>query len=470
MAYEITLKQDCTVKKPDAVSSKAQKDILYGDDIRKNLVPAVQPDAAVRFYGKCCCFGMTDAQLSRMTLLVGGNGYGKTNVISYAVHDILQHMSSDDFMLIFDTKGDNFERFYCAYDERHMVVGGGPAYRAMTRYWNIYDELRNEYGQFDRESEALAKEIMKQIGEWYRETTQPFFPMAAAEIIAWVIIDFIREAKETGNEQYLNNGTLVKFLRSAETETYHKMTKAPGNEDMVGIRKYLGTEQKNTSNQALGVYAYIHQIVDDLFVGIFGSRGKTKVDEFSIRQLIHEKGGKVLFLEYDLSRGETLTPIYRILVDLALKEAMGGRRKDRGNFYLIADEFRLLPKLHHIQDGLNFGRSLGIKILAGIQSIHQLADAYGENAGKVIAAGFTNWICFNTPDFDTRKLISERFGTAYYNLHFRVLDQPLDVQKEGYAVEDWDILELAVGEAYVSLAGYQSFRFSFEQYEKVYPC
>ena len=85
--------------------------------------------------------------------------------------------------------------------------------------------------------------------------------------------------------------------------------------------------------------------------------------------LIKVKG--IPFIEYDLSIGDVLSPIYTLLFDLALKEALG-RTASQGNVYLIVDELKLLPNLRHLEDGINFGRSLGVKILAGLQSIDQL--------------------------------------------------------------------------------------------------
>ena len=64
---------------------------------------------------------------------------------------------------------------------------------------------------------------------------------------------------------------------------------------------------------------------------------------FSMREFIRSKGGKVLFIEYDLSIGSVLTPIYRLLFDLALKEALGRGSAQSGNVYLICDEFKLIP-------------------------------------------------------------------------------------------------------------------------------
>ena len=75
-----------------------------------------------------------------------------------------------------------------------------------------------------------------------------------------------------------------------------------------------------------------------------------------MRQIVRRKGGKVVFIEYDTGIGNMLTPIYKLLIDLAIKEALC-RKNNEGNVYFILDEFRLLPHLEHIDNGVNFGRS-----------------------------------------------------------------------------------------------------------------
>ena len=92
------------------------------------------------------------------------------------------------------------------------------------------------------------------------------------------------------------------------------------------------------------------------------------------------------------------------MFDLALKEALG-RKKSQGDVYLICDEFRLIPYLQHIDDGVNFGRSLGVKVIAGLQSINQLTEAYGEYGGKNILAGFSSVFAFRANDVYTRDYI-----------------------------------------------------------------
>ena len=149
--------------------------------------------------------------------------------------------------------------------------------------------------------------------------------------------------------------------------------------------------------QANGVLAEMYSIVRDIFTGIFAEHGN-----FSIRNFVRNKGGKTLYVEYDLSIGQTLTPMYRLLFDLALKEALG-RQRQEGNVYLILDEFRLLPHLQHIDDGVNFGRSLGVKVFAGVQNVEQLFETYKENRGRSILAGFSNLFLFHNDDPSTLK-------------------------------------------------------------------
>ena len=81
--------------------------------------------------------------------------------------------------------------------------------------------------------------------------------------------------------------------------------------------------------------------------------------------------------------------MYRVLIDLAIKEALGlGRAKSRGSVFFVLDEFALLPHLGHISNGINFGRSLGLKFMVGTQNVNQVLKAYGAESGASILSGF----------------------------------------------------------------------------------
>lgn len=306
----------------------------------------------------------------------------------------------------------------------------------------------------------LAKEIAKQLFEGRGSVSQPFFVRAAEDIVAKVLIHLLRTEKENTKKYRLSTEDFVTYIQQANARTYHEMLNRY--DDFKSAAMYIGLKKDGSmvGGQGLGVIAEINSMVNDLFIGPFAENYDN--GSISFRELVRKKQKKMIFIEYDVSVGKILEPMYRILFDLALKEALGGRNANRGNTYLIIDEASLLPNLMHLQDALNFGRSLGVKVFAGLQSISQLYDAYGEIKGKVIASGFMNSFCFQTWDLESRKFISERFGLNYQSLLYMHSGQSIKIQREGCTVEDWDILELEVGEAFVNLAEDKPVRFKYK--------
>lgn len=452
--------------------SDVDRKVLYGTDIRKSRVPketvANGSGYQVAFRNRQGqAFGMNESLLSKHLLLLGGIGCGKTNVFNFIIESLLKRMTNDDVMLIFDTKGDFKNKFYNQNDGLHWLIGNDTQYNNISKSWNIFDEMKDVTGHFGKESELTAKEIAKQLFVGRESSTQPFFSQAAADLVAKVLIHLMREASRNHTENQLNTDVFVNFLKSANIQKYYDMTNHPNNKDFVSAQLYFGKPGEKLTAQALGIFGYINSMVNDLFIGVFAER--RWAGSFSMRKIVREKGKKIIFVEYDLSVGETLGPMYRLLFDLALKEALGGRKSNRGNTYLIIDEFKLLPDLMHIDDALNFGRSLGVKVCAGLQSINQLYDIYGENRGKVLASGFMNSFCFQTFDLDSRNFIMERFGEKYENIALRSLSTPVSVQRAGHVVEDWNILGLKVGQAFINLVGYEPFIYQFANFEEPHP-
>ena len=445
------------------------RQVLFGSDIHRSKVPLQSYNKAqdgIRFYHPetRLAFGMTREQLSKHLLLLGGIGSGKTNVFDLILYQLLPGLGQDDVVLIFDTKGDFARDFYDRNNPGHVLIGNGRAYRGCTAHWNVFQEIL-EPGAILADVELSAREIAAQLFRDRGSETQPFFAAAATDLVAKVMIDFVRTYLRTGNASRLHNADLLAFFRSAGIREYSAILQKPGNEDFRSAQMYIGSPDAPLTGQALGVFGEINSMVSDLFTGIFAD-GKAGMEEVSLRRIVREKGRKTVFIEYDLSLGEVLGPVYRLLIDLALKEALGrfGDTEKQGNVYLVVDEFKLLPNLIHIDDALNFGRSLGVKVMAGLQSIQQLYDVYGESRGKAIAAGFMNSFCFQTWDTESRKYISERFGRNFSAVTYRTNGEPVKIQQEGYSVEDWDILGLGIGEAFVNLVECDPFIYQFPEY------
>lgn len=441
-----------------------EKHLLYGMDIHSGRIPGdLSSDKCKVFFSaeRGRGFGLSDDILSKHLLLLGGIGSGKTNTINFIMDSLQKSMTDEDIMIIFDSKGDYKERFFDVNNSKHILIAHAKEYRGISKSWNIFDELKNSHGEYEENvSISIAKEISKQLFSGRESASQPFFVRAAADIVSKVLIHKIREWNKSSKLHELTTADFVSFIHGATVVDYHKMLYQY--KDFKNATTYLGVTKDGgmIGGQGLGVIAEINSMVNDMFSGPFAEDyGNGSI---SMRELVRRKQGKTVFVEYDLSVGITLAPIYRILFDLALKEALGGRTEKRGNVYFIIDEASLLPNLIHLQDALNFGRSLGVKVIAGLQSITQLYDAYGEEKGKVIAAGFMNSFCFQTWDLESRQFISERFGANYQNLSYYYDGKPIILQRDGNVVEDWDILNLEVGEALINLTQQKVIRFKYK--------
>ena len=185
-----------------------------------------------------------------------------------------------------------------------------------------------------------------------------------------------------------------------------------------------------------------------------------------MRDAVRGKGGRAIFIEYDLGIGSMLTPIYRLLLDLAIKEALC-RQKSEGNVWFIIDEFRLVPNLQHVDDGVNFGRSLGAKFIVGVQNVEQVFHAYGESLARSVLSGFMTTIAFRVNDATTRNFIQGLFGKNRKREAYMASVQSrglVEQVRDANVVEDWDIADLPVGRAMVGLPGQEPFLFQCKRY------
>lgn len=387
-------------------------------------------------------------QLSRHMLLLGGIGTGKSNAFNLIIQRIRHTLNSNDVMIIFDTKGDYYNEFYRPGDvvisnDDRATGGDGPD------YWNIFNEVT-----IDSRHEENIMEICKTLfSEKLEKTTQPFFPNAAKDLLQALMLYLLRN---DDCQKMRNNKSLRHVLDTFSVPAMLRILRSYP--DTKAMESYIADPK---SGQTLGVVAELQQMVREIFVGNFAKKGT-----LSMRKLVNSKGAKVIFVEYDLGIGGMLTPVYRLLMDLAIKEALC-RKTNEGNVYFMIDEFRLLPHLTHVDDGVNFGRSLGAKFFLGVQNIEQVFHAYGEDLGRSILSGFSTMIAFRVADGTTREYIKEIFGKnrklVVYESGVRTRGV-VETMNDSNVVEDWDVAHLRVGEAIVGYADYLPFRFRFKRF------
>jgi type IV secretory pathway TraG/TraD family ATPase VirD4 len=427
--------------------------VFEGHELKSNL--PVLPSAGARCHllgvdssGKEGFIPLDDNLFSQHLLFLGSIGTGKTNGIFQIISQLRNSMTSNDVMIVFDTKGDYYNTFYrkgdivISNDEKATGANG-------KDYWNVFNEI-----ELDESMEENIIEIARTLFyEKSQRSNQPFFPNAARDLFTGILLHFCRNAGQIKAD----NAQLRSFLDQSPSAEIRAMLQ--NHNDLKAMVSYIADDR---SPQTQGVISELQQLVREIFVGNFRKAG-----DLSLRKAIRRKGGRIIFIEYDLGIGGMLTPIYRLMLDMAIKEALG-RKKSEGNVWFVIDEFRLIPHLQHVDDGVNFGRSLGAKFIIGVQNVEQVFHAYGEALARSILSGFLTTVAFRVNDTATRNYIQQLFGKNRKREAYMATVQArgiIEQVRDANVVEDWDIANLPVGRAIVGLPGLEPFYFQFKRYE-----
>jgi hypothetical protein len=277
-----------------------------------------------------------------------------------------------------------------------------------------------------------------------------FFAAAARDIFAGVV-----EAMAAGTAvpsldmtPPYSNRELRQALEGSDDDLREILSGQPS---LAGTVRYLEGGEHVES-----ILAFLQLTLAKSFSGVFRQPG-----DFSVRDFMRRRGGRALFIEYDIAVGASLLPVYRVLIDTAIKQALGlGRRRLResgevkDNFYFIFDEFALLPRLSHVSDGINFGRQLGLKFLAGTQNVSQVLRGYPDGLGESILSGFGTLLAFRLFDEASRTMVRQRYGANRKKISTTGAVRHEAIREtvvSGNVIEDWEMSRLPRGQCIASL-------------------
>ena len=419
-------------------------EIIDGDKFNSGF-PS-EPDNPLITFNCVGCpnrLSLDERMLSTHVMVLGDIGTGKSNTFYHMIDQVSRSMTDNDVMLIFDTKGDFLRKFGTSKD---VVISNDSSARGPygPDYWNVFNEIDK-----DNVEEDIREMCASLFKESVKNSSNSYFPNAAADLLfALMYMNSLKRKSKPNNKQF------IRFLKSSDVGLFHKLF-----ENHPEFRYVSSHISDPNSGQTQGVVAEMNSVVNRVFVGNFAKDGT-----LSIRKLIRERGGRKIFIEYDLNSGEVLTPIYNLLVDMAIKEALSKKSSGQGSVYIFVDEFKLLPHLSHIDDAVNFGRSLGVKMTIGLQSITQLYDNYGESKAKSILSGFLNKMFFRVNNYESKTYIKEYFGTCIEKIRYEVQGGMGDHVMVTDVVKDKYISRLGVGQAIIVLPGCEPFIFSFDEW------
>lgn len=404
-------------------------------------------------------FGLNDNQLSRHGLVLGAPGFGKTCFLLNTAEQLRETAAPEDVFLFFDTKGDYLERLYQNGD---AVIGLEHVPGAVC--WNIYEEILAD----GNAPEALlenANEIASLLfAERIERSRDPFFPKEARDLVAGLLYSLTRQGEE--DRKFAASSRHNRGLRQFVERDFfakrilHELNEYPETRSI--SHALCEGREGELDAQSHGVISEASGLLRECFTGDFGKEG-----DFSVRRFVRKgcAAGRALFIEYDARRGNTLAPVYRVLLDLILQESISRRNINRrGRIFLFCDEISLVPRLKHLANAVNFGRGLNVSVFIGAQSVGQLMQAYGEAMSSAVLSNIGTCIAFNSGEKSSREVVSQRCGRGIRQEQvISMTGQVSFRERDGSVIEDYDITTLAVGQAIIHTLGEAPYVFRFPE-------
>lgn len=379
---------------------------VEGTFVHHNPLPVLQ--------GKCCavlpvvCRGrrerlsLPEAALDKGLLMMGRPGMGKSTVIAALLRQLDQQMTSRDTLIVLDPKCE----YYNAFGQEGDVRLGAGTNSAPNVRWSLFKDLSagvHTEGQLRQRCAMVAKNCLVTL----ENMNQPFFteaPRAAAENLLYLALHC---------PAVLPGGQLCNeaFVAQVESGRYDHAIAAARKLQLPGVsgalEELLGRDDKANVTQL--------SVRMELKVNVAASlkhfnRGAPRsASLFSVVQAVRQRGGKRIFMQYDLSAGNTAAAATASILDLVVQtafEQVGGR------VILALDEMPQLGPCFRetLAKASSVGRSYHLDLIAGVQSLAQMTEVYTETSAKALMNNFQTQMHFSTGDPDSEEYLQRQAG------------------------------------------------------------
>lgn len=351
--------------------------VLWGKDRNDQNRKYVLPDLSVTF--------------------VGCPGCGKTTQILKVLEQLKEN--KDAVTIILDIKREYIKKCFHPGDLvlSFRDIEGIPSENHMR--WSLMKEAL-----LDTYPEVVLREIAGMVFKEAIESSQnKAFPKAAMLVFYGQLVHLFKSSQ--GKIPFTSQ-----LIRKIETVTDAEIEKSVKQYAELFAVSDLVSEIQNITSY--GVRMELKTVLLDAFQ--IGSNFCNDESKFSIREFIREGKGHRLFLVFDIENRKSSEAIVRLLLDLALKESLacddisGSERK-----YFVLDEYAYLPSLEYLQYAKDMGRSKGIRIISGFQTVSQLKSIYDGKNEKAMndIAGYGDVVVFKPHDDATKEMVISRAGT-----------------------------------------------------------
>ena len=136
----------------------------------------------------------------------------------------------------------------------------------------------------------------------------------------------------------------------------------------------------------------------------------TGAEGFSIRKWVQNEGSDWLWLPYRDDQLSSIKPLIACWLGEAVNATLSLRPSSERRLWIITDELASLGMIASLSDGLTKGRKYGLRVVAGLQSVSQLRQIYGQNGAQTLLSCLSTLLCLRAADSDTAEYFSKTFG------------------------------------------------------------
>lgn len=325
---------------------------------------------------------MTPGEEIRHILCVGAPRSGKSQVVQTAAKVALKRREP---AFVLDHNGELFSRLYKPSRGDILIS----AYDKRSVKWSPLAELTGE-ASCKRIGHALIGDGQGgDSSEWVNNAVT----YTSACLQACLILH-----KQGRN---VTNQTLIDFMKSATAESLLPII---GYGHIVGGLFNEGAEKMLSSIQGVAIMRA------DALSSLNPDAG---FNDFSItRHVTKERKKEFLFAVSAPDAENKGKELASIVTGVYINAINKLPEKEDNRSWLLADEAGRYPSIAGFGDGVTNGGKRGMAVVAAVQTLSQLDEAYGEKGKNTLLGCFATRIMFQTPDSETSKWMSEQIGKA----------------------------------------------------------
>lgn len=309
----------------------------------------------------------------RHMLVNGSTGTGKSVLLTGLAFSA---MLRQDRLIVCDPNGDLFSKFGRVGDRLLNP------FDARTERWSLFNEIRNSY-DYERYAESLIQSQSQDEEEW-----------CGYARLLW------REAAR----RVVVNG--VDPGQTLMGRTFELCTMAPVDELAAHVAgTYAQSMFVDGADKALGSARFI------LSKNI-GPHLKMPDGKFSIRDWLEDETAGNLFITWREDQAPALRPLISAWVDVLCTSILSLPENPKRKIWMLLDELGSLNKLPSLEAAATKGRKVGLRLVAGLQSVSQLTGIYGPHGSQTLRACFSSLIVLGggSADEETAEVMSKAIG------------------------------------------------------------